>query len=464
MQAYRRVPLAAGDVTVTLIARFKKLLATGALTPGSKLPPERELSQRFGVSRGSLRQALKVLVIMGVVTQRVGRGTFLADTAAAVLAEPLDFLLLFGSVSQEELGEARLIIEPELAAQAAERVTSDNLEALRASLHAMETAGSDRAALAQADVDFHRAIFHAAGNRVCESMLGAIQAALSSSVGRMATLTDVHQNLRMHYDIYSAISRCDPEAARRSMLEHLLDSRSLWTPSGEAAVLPAHRRRQPRKPNHQPLEFHRLAPEDQSRAAREFYERIRTRRTVRQFSGEAVALELIENAIRCASSAPSGANQQPWRFVVVRDPEIKHQIRLAAEAEERENYERRFNDEWLQALAPLGTGWHKEFLDSAPYLIVVFRIDYGLEDGRKRKHYYVQESVGIAVGFLLAALHLSGLATLTYTPSPMGFLTRILGRPENERPFVLIPVGYPAPDASVPVLAKKPLEEVLVLR
>jgi iodotyrosine deiodinase len=186
------------------------------------------------------------------------------------------------------------------------------------------------------------------------------------------------------------------------------------------------------------------------------------RRTVRAFSSEPVPLELIENAVRCASLAPSGANQQPWRFVVVSNPEIKRQIREAAEAEERENYERRFPDEWLEALHALGTDWHKEFLESAPYLIVVFRIDYGLEDGRKIKHYYVQESVGIAAGFLLAALHLSGLATLTHTPSPMGFLQKILERPANERPFVLIPVGYPAPGAEVPVLAKKPLAEVMV--
>lgn len=217
--------------------------------------------------------------------------------------------------------------------------------------------------------------------------------------------------------------------------------------------------------SHRPIEFRRLEPEEQARAAADLYERLRTRRTVRRFSAEPVPLELIESAIRCAASAPSGANQQPWRFVVVHDPGIKRQIRLAAEEEERENYERRFTDEWLNALAPLGTDWHKEFLETAPYLIVVFRIDYGLdEDGRKRKHYYVQESVGIAVGFLLVALHLSGLAALTHTPSPMGFLNRILDRPANERPFVLIPVGYPAADATVPVIKKKTLEEVMVLK
>lgn len=214
----------------------------------------------------------------------------------------------------------------------------------------------------------------------------------------------------------------------------------------------------------EPLQFERLSPEEQLRAAREFYSRIKTRRSVRAFSPEPVPMALIENAIRCAASAPSGANKQPWRFVVVRDPEVKRRIRIAAEAEEKENYERRFPDEWLEDLEPLGTDWHKDFLETAPYLIVVFRIDYGLDGDRKRKHYYVQESVGIATGFLLAALHLSGLATLTHTPSPMGFLSKVLERPENERPFALIPVGYPAHDAAVPKLTKKDLNEVLVLK
>lgn len=195
---------------------------------------------------------------------------------------------------------------------------------------------------------------------------------------------------------------------------------------------------------------------------------MRTRRSVRAFSEEPVPLELIENAISAAASAPSGANQQPWRFVVVQDPKIKRRIRKAAEAEEKQNYEHRFPGEWLDVLAQFGTDWHKEFLETAPYLIVVFRIDYGLREGdtdeQKRKHYYVQESVGIACGFLLAALHWCGLATLTHTPSPMGFLSEILDRPKNERPYLLIPVGYPAADATVPPLAKKTLEEVMLLR
>jgi hypothetical protein len=154
--------------------------------------------------------------------------------------------------------------------------------------------------------------------------------------------------------------------------------------------------------------------------------------------------------------------------VVVSDPELKCQIREAAEAEERENYERRFPEEWLEALEPFGTDWRKEFLETAPYLIVVFRIDYGVQqDGaveRHIKHYYVTESVGIATGFLITALHLAGLATLTHTPSPMGFLTRVVERPKNERPFVLIPVGYPAEGATVPKISKKDLGDVMIVR
>jgi iodotyrosine deiodinase len=200
-------------------------------------------------------------------------------------------------------------------------------------------------------------------------------------------------------------------------------------------------------------------------ASREFLERMASRRSVRFFSPEPVPFELIENAIRCASLASSGANQQPWKFVIVKDPEIKRRIREAAEAEERESYEHRMPPDWLEALAPLGTDWHKEFIETAPCLIVVFRIDFGLienaEEEARIKHYYVQESVGIATGFLLAALHMSGLATLTHTPSPMGFLSSILNRPKNERPFVLIPVGLPSPDATVPAIAKKSVSEVM---
>jgi iodotyrosine deiodinase len=215
---------------------------------------------------------------------------------------------------------------------------------------------------------------------------------------------------------------------------------------------------------HVPLRFKPMPPSKQLRASREFLERMATRRSVRFISSEPVPFELIENAIRCASLAPSGANQQPWKFVVVKDPDIKRRIREAAEAEERESYEHRMPADWLEALAPLGTDWHKEFLETAPYLIVVFRVDFGLVGETKTKHYYVQESVGIATGFLLAALHLSGLATLTHTPSPMGFLSNILDRPKNERPFVLIPVGLPNPEATVPAITKKTLAEVMEIR
>jgi nitroreductase len=216
---------------------------------------------------------------------------------------------------------------------------------------------------------------------------------------------------------------------------------------------------------HVSLVFKRMSPAEQLRASREFVERMAARRSVRFMSSEPVPFELIENGIRCAALARNGANQQPWTFVVVKDPEIKRKIR---EAEERESYERRMPQAWLDALAPLGTDWHKEFLEAAPYLIVVFRIDFGLnhaaECETKTKHYYVQESVGIATGFLLAALHMSGLATLTHTPSPMGFLSSILGRPKNERPFVLIPVGFPAADATVPDIAKKTIAQVMKVR
>jgi nitroreductase len=212
------------------------------------------------------------------------------------------------------------------------------------------------------------------------------------------------------------------------------------------------------------LNFNRIPEPRQLEASRDFLNRMFTRRSVRFFAPDPVPFELIENAIRCASLAPSGANQQPWKFVVVQDPSIKRQIREAAEAEERESYKHRMPADWLEALAPLGTDWHKDFLETAPFLIVVFRVDYGFKEDRKIKHYYVQESIGIASGFLLAALHLSGLATLTHTPSPMGFLSTILDRPKNERPFLLIPVGYPAPDATVPDITKKSMAEVMEVK
>ncbi|MFN0102443.1 MAG: nitroreductase family protein [Bryobacteraceae bacterium] len=217
-------------------------------------------------------------------------------------------------------------------------------------------------------------------------------------------------------------------------------------------------------PRFVPLDWKRESEASQLDAIRAFESIMRTRRTVRHFSPAPVPLELIERAIAVAGTAPSGANQQPWRFVVVSDPAAKREIRLAAEAEEKENYGRRFPPAWLDALAPFGTDWRKEFLEIAPYLIVVFRLDYGLdEEERKVKHYYVSESVGIAAGFLLAALHIAGLATLTHTPNPMGFLARICGRPANERAFLLIPVGYPDERAQVPDIGKKTIDEIRVL-
>jgi len=197
--------------------------------------------------------------------------------------------------------------------------------------------------------------------------------------------------------------------------------------------------------------------------AREFYAQMDARRSVREFSGDPVPREAIELAIRTASTAPSGAHRQPWRFVVVDDPAIKREIRLAAEREERRSYEERMPDEWLEALAPLGTTWEKPYLEIAPYLVVVFECTVGIEDdGRVVKNYYVRESVGIACGLFVAAIHGMGLCTLTHTPNPMAFLARILGRPAHERPFVLFPIGHPAPDAMVPDLRRKALDEVAI--
>jgi iodotyrosine deiodinase len=193
-----------------------------------------------------------------------------------------------------------------------------------------------------------------------------------------------------------------------------------------------------------------------------FYHELRRRRTVRDFSDRPVPRRAIELCLLVAGSAPNGANMQPWHFVVVSDPAVKRRIREAAEAEEREFYESRAPQEWLDALAPLGTDASKPFLENAPYLIAIFAESYSLlPDGRKVKNYYVQESVGIATGFLIAALHNAGLATLTHTPSPMGFLNDILERPANERPFLLLVVGHPAEGAMVPDISKKSLEEIV---
>lgn len=213
-----------------------------------------------------------------------------------------------------------------------------------------------------------------------------------------------------------------------------------------------------------PLEFTRLEAADALRRSREFLELMKTRRSVRHFSSEPVPRELIENAVATAAWAPSGANQQPWTFVVVSDSQVKAQLRDSAEREERLLYERRASQEYLEALEPIGTDWIKRHITDAPYVIAVFEQSYGLDpDGSRKKHYYVRESVGIATGLLLASLHAAGLATLTHSPSPMGFMKKVLGRPDNERPFVLIPVGYPASDAEVPDIAleRKPLDEIV---
>lgn len=192
----------------------------------------------------------------------------------------------------------------------------------------------------------------------------------------------------------------------------------------------------------------------------EFYNQMDMRRSVRDFSAKPVPKEVIEKIILTASTAPSGAHKQPWTFCVVSNPEIKSKIRTEAEKEEKESYEGRMSDEWLSDLRPLQTDWQKPFLEIAPYLIIVFKKAYDLlPDGTKKNNYYVNESVGIACGFLLAAIHHVGLVALTHTPSPMNFLTKILNRPENERPFLLIPVGYPADETYVPQLKRKGLEE-----
>jgi nitroreductase len=197
--------------------------------------------------------------------------------------------------------------------------------------------------------------------------------------------------------------------------------------------------------------------------SKSFYDFMDNRRSVREFSDKQVPREVIENLIKTASTAPSGAHKQPWIFCVVSNPEVKKQIRIAAEEEELESYESRMSSDWLEDLKPLGTDWHKPFLETAPYLIIVFRRIYEFgADGKKKNNYYVQESVGLACGFLLAAIHDAGLVSLTHTPSPMNFISKILNRPENEKPFLLIPVGYPADECWVPDIQRKELEDICV--
>lgn len=212
----------------------------------------------------------------------------------------------------------------------------------------------------------------------------------------------------------------------------------------------------------QPLNFTEYPLAEMQQRATAFREEMQRRRTVRHFSDKPVPREIIEECLVTAGTAPNGANLQPWQFVVVSDPKVKHEIRVEAEKEEEEFYHRRAPQEWLDALAPLGTDEHKDFLETAPYLIAIFGKTHSiLPDGRRVKNYYVNESVGIATGFLITALHHAGLVALTHTPSPMGFLNSILNRPSEEKPFLLLVTGFPAKEAQVPVITKKPLAEIV---
>jgi len=214
----------------------------------------------------------------------------------------------------------------------------------------------------------------------------------------------------------------------------------------------------PYRPEHSSIE-------EVEERAKAFLALMDRRRSVRSFSPEPVPRSVVEDLIRTASTAPSGAHRQPWTFVLVGDPETKRSMRFAAEAEERENYEGgRLPPDWREALEPLGTDWHKEFMEIAPWIVVLFEQRYGVSpDGEQQRHFYVKESVGIAAGIFVTAVHHAGLATLPHTPSPMAFLARLLGRPENERAFAVFPVGYPAPDCEVPDLVRKPLDQVMVV-
>ncbi|MEO5814288.1 MAG: nitroreductase family protein [Gemmatimonadaceae bacterium] len=214
-----------------------------------------------------------------------------------------------------------------------------------------------------------------------------------------------------------------------------------------------------------PLDFNPQPEQDMLDHARATYDEMNRRRTTRHFSTDPVPREAIEFAIRTAGTAPSGAHQQPWTFVAVSDATLKQHIRAAAEEEEQRNYQERMPDEWLEALAPLGTDEHKPHLTDAPWVVVLFRQTYGVRaDGGRRTHYYTQESCGIAAGFFIAAVHLMGLVTLTHTPTPMAFLGELLERPANEKAYLVMPVGYPAADARVPDLARKPLAEISAWR
>lgn len=215
--------------------------------------------------------------------------------------------------------------------------------------------------------------------------------------------------------------------------------------------------------NFKKFKHQRFSQDESLKRGEAFYSLMKQRRSIREFSSEKFDIKLLEYAIKTAGSAPSGANKQPWKFIIVESSEIKKEIRFAAEKEEKESYERRMPQSWLDDLAPLGTDWHKEFLEIAPYLIIVFKVDYLKIDNELKKHYYVNESVGLATGILLASLQNMGLVTLTHTPSPMNFLQKILNRPPNEKPFLLIPVGYPAAEAVVPDIAKKDIKDIMAI-
>ncbi len=215
-------------------------------------------------------------------------------------------------------------------------------------------------------------------------------------------------------------------------------------------------------PNFIPYSPQQFSHQEQLRRTQEFYELMNTRRSVRIFSDKPIQTEILETIIKTAGTAPSGAHKQPWKFIVVTDPLVKKAIRVAAEKEEKESYEQRMPQEWLDDLATFGTDWHKEFLEIAPALIVLFSLSYEQNDKEIKKNYYVKESVGIACGLLLAAIHNAGLVALTHTPSPMDFLRIILERPSNEKPFMLIPVGYPAKGTTVPDIERKTIEEILI--
>ena len=219
------------------------------------------------------------------------------------------------------------------------------------------------------------------------------------------------------------------------------------------------------KPPFKPLDHESIAPPEQLARIQTFEAQMRRRRTVRDFSDQPVDRAIIESAIRTAASAPSGANQQPWTFVAISDPALKAKIRIAAEEEEKAFYAGRAGEEWLEALSPFGTDWQKPFLETAPWLIVIFQQRWGLRpDGGRAKHYYAPESVGIATGFLIAALHQAGLVTLTHTPAPMNFLSEVCGRPANEKAMILLVAGLPAKGCAVPDIGKKSFEDVAVFR